>query len=73
MRQRDHHPVHPAEDIPVVRGDRGHVERARELSRPVQVLVDEDEPLPDAGVLGERRDVTHSGDRAAPDHRHGWS
>src|SRR5437762_8087020 len=38
MRQRDHDPVNRAEDLPVVRGDRGRVERAREPPRPVQIL-----------------------------------
>jgi len=70
MRQGDHHPVNPSEDIPVIRGDRGHPERIRELPRPVQVLVDEDEPLPHPGVFDECRDVLQSGDGAAPDHRY---
>jgi len=35
MRQGHHHPVNPAEGIPVIRGDRGNPERMRELPRPV--------------------------------------
>src|SRR5437762_11947452 len=72
MRQRDHDPVNRAEDLPVVRGDRGRVERAREPPRPAQILVAEYEPLPHPGVVCDRRDVLHAGDRAAPHHRHRW-
>src|SRR2546422_3761437 len=63
MGQRDHHPVNSGEHIAVVLADRGYTERVCESPRPVEVLVDKDEPLPHRGVFGQRRDVQRSGDR----------